>query len=165
MPAPKPPKETEKRRRKVENYLAIQMDPREVQARIEQEFQVTRRTVRNDINWVYQQWEAESEQERPLRRNMMRRSMRSVLKRALAAEQWNVAIQILDRLCKLDGLYAPSEAKILHSGVVGLQQKTSDDKRKRLFELIDQYGEKPSKGNGHAKGNGANGSGNGRALN
>lgn len=123
----------------VEKMLAIQLTSSDIQKRIVEKYGVSARCVRNDIMRVYKKWDVESEAERPARRSQLRMTLRRLLQMALKGNDVRAAILVADRLAKLDGLFAPVEAHVQHSGSVRMAKMTSDDKRKQLFSLLDEY--------------------------
>lgn len=146
-------KQMEKRKRRVEQLLAMQVSSSEIQRQVCDEFGCSARTVRQDIQRTYERWEVESEKERPLRRHQMRQSLRALMQRAVNDSQWNVAIQACDRLCRLDGLFEPMKAEVNHKGSVDIRSMTSDDKRRRLLELMETARERAASRDGEERPN------------
>lgn len=128
-------KRLQARRVEVEQYLSTQASSSQVQRLVSAKYDVSERTVRNDINAIYEKWEREAGEEKPNRRNQMRQSLRAIVQKATTAKDWKAVIQALDRLIKLDGLDAPTVLNVNH---MDLTKMTSDDKRKRLSELFEK---------------------------
>ena len=123
------------RRREVEQYLSTQVNLTQVQRMVSEKYDVTARTIRNDINSCYAKWEKEAGDEKPNRRNQMRESLRAIVQKATHSKDWRAVIQALDRLIKLDGLDSPTVVQVNHKMI---ENMTSDDKRHRLLELFEK---------------------------
>jgi hypothetical protein len=79
----------------------------------------------------------------------------------MSDKQYGPAVQAARTLCKLDGLFAPTEVSVTSEVTHKVKQMTSADRRKRLTEILEQHAPlSPSKANGKT-----NGKSNGRALN
>lgn len=115
----------------------------QVQAEFAPKHKITERQIRKDIEQVRTQWakEAEAEGKGDYRRNMLRRKLDEIYTRALKAGAYNAAVAAANRLMELDGLKV---VKVEHSGKVehDVKDMTSDDKRKRLENLLNAANER-----------------------
>src|SRR5262245_57775810 len=135
-PKKKPgPQRPPNRMRAVEQLVARYLPAREIAARIAERFGCSERTVYDDIRLVWKELAKEDEEERAVRKNQMRSTLRRLFNKAVRAEDYKAAIQALDRLCKLDGLLAP--VKVEHAGELGVAAMRSGDRRARLEDLLD----------------------------
>lgn len=135
----------EARRAKVATLLALHKTRREIYEAIKEEYGVGFKTIDADIAEVMseQSWMEGKDRER--RRANMRRSFGMILGKAMAraekaddqhaAAHFRVAMQALEGLCKLDGLYAPSEVTV--GGEVSVVHSlTTGDRRARIEALL-----------------------------
>lgn len=88
-------------------------------------------------NWISATYAALAEEARPIekaeRRAQMRASLGDFYQKALLARQFNAAVTALDRLCKLDGLYAPEEVAVRAVG--GMVERDPEKLRERIRTL------------------------------
>lgn len=129
---------------------------------------ISERQVTRYVNKVYARLEQDAVQYTPMRRNQMRQSLEAVYQRAMKKGDLRSAVMALDRIAKLDGLYAAEKVDHSVSGTVEhahqhderAKQMTTDERRTRITELFDQYAAKDDGTNGA----GTNGSGNGHDI-
>jgi hypothetical protein len=76
-----------------------------------------RRQVERIMSAVYKTWEVQSVLQGPHRRNEMRRRFETLAREAKANGEYHAAIIANDRICRLDGLYAPQKIDL----AVGVQ--------------------------------------------
>lgn len=131
------------RLRDVERYLSLQLRHAEIEAKIVEKYGCSDRTVRNDIRKVYARLEAEGEKERPMRKSQMRETLRKFYQRAVSKDQWAPALQALDRLCRLDGLYEADKisAELKQTIEHRVRHMTTDQRRSRLDQLFNRWEE------------------------
>ena len=127
---------------KVESLLALQMTNAQIKRAVAAEFGVSERTVATDIERVLFRHEPATLAAREKARDQMRMSLRQLYQRCLNSKDWRSAVAALDRICKLDGLYAPEELKVEHGGVIAatVDGMTSAAQRARTQELLQRAG-------------------------
>ena len=128
--------EVAKRRQEIADLLAAQVASKEIEDRISERYGISTRMVRKDIQIVYENWEKESRRERGFRRGRMRNTLMAFYQRCMARRQYTAALGALDRLCKLDGLFAPEKLEITHDGEIDVSQMTSAQVRDRIEFLL-----------------------------
>lgn len=97
-------------------------------------FDVTEMTAKGWYTRTLLQLGDEAQQiEKDWRRAQMRAAFSDFYQKALIAKQFNSAITALDRLCKLDGLYAPEELTVANKQ--GVAERDPDKVRQRIKEL------------------------------
>lgn len=79
---------------------------------------VTDRQARYDIETVYERMQVEGADDRGKRHVKMRRALELVYRKALSEGDYKAAVQALDRICRLDGLYSPTTHQV--AGVLGV---------------------------------------------
>ena len=112
----KPAGEYEKRFAAVQRLVVLQMEYGDIAKRISEDFNVSIEQSRLDIKAVYRSMQEASVHERPMRAHNMRRSMQAFYRQALQAKQFKAALAALDRLCRLDGLYAAEKHEVTGPG-------------------------------------------------
>ena len=146
----------DQRRRDIEQMLSLQVPHAMIADRVTEQYSVSARQIYYDIRSVYKRMEEEGRREKPMRRQVMRRSLRDFYQRAMKAGHYGAALGALDRLIKLDGLAEATRIEVNSNVSVEhrLRNMTSDEKRKRIDELFSMYSEADSeadsKGNGHS---------------
>jgi hypothetical protein len=144
----------------VEKMLALQMGHTDIVNTVVKRFPVSERTARNDIKRAYEKWDAECLAEKPYRRGQLRQTLRKLLQMALKKSDLRAAIAVCDRLARLDGLNEVTQLEVTAKVEADLDKMTSDDKRRRLDELLGKaYSRRASANGANGAANGANGSG------
>ena len=115
--------EQNKRIVRIEELIAQQYSTRQIALKIAEEFGVAERTAYNDIHETYERALPETEAESKTRIARARRAWQRRYQKADEDNDHTAANQALDRLCKLEGVYAPK--KIEMSGSVGLSVNVS----------------------------------------
>lgn len=118
------------------------------------QWDITPRQVRNYIRKVYEMWAEDAKKTLVDRVSLRRTQLEQVLEDAMLRRvkvkdkkaqggfrmepdpDLRVAVAALDRLCKVDGAYAPIEVATTVVGQIDLKKMTSDDKRKALAKLM-----------------------------
>ncbi len=162
----------------VEGMLARQVSHHDIVALGAPEWKVHSRTVYRWIAQVYERMEVQAEREKPMRRQQMVSSLRLIMQKAIKVNKLHDAIDCLDRMARLYGLYQDKVAVTgtIGLGVTGLSTlgfKSTADVQGRIDELRARMAdggsiaagyleasctEAPtngSGGNGAAKGNGS----------
>lgn len=121
-----------KRRSEVADLLAAQVAPRDIEQRISEKYDISPRMVRVDIVKAYELMEQDAAKERPFRRAKMRVTLQQLYQRCMARRRYTAALGALDRLCKLDGLYAAERMEVTTEAA----QLTSAQVRDRIDELL-----------------------------
>lgn len=106
------------RRRKIEAMLALYIDSAEVARRISGEYGVTQRQVYLDIQVVLKQLES-THPPRAVRRLRVLRSLERLYQKCIQASDFRAAVMVQDKICRIEGLYAPEVIEMDHSGSIG----------------------------------------------
>lgn len=118
----------------VESLLATCTPHPVIKAQIAKKFGVGERQAANWIKATYEELAIEARpRQKDERRAQMRAALSDFYQKALLARQFNAAVTALDRLCKLDGLYAPDEVAIKALG--GVVERDPDKLRERIRTL------------------------------
>ena len=105
---------------------------------------------------VCDKWKEEAAAEAVTRREQRRAQLEGVLELATSGMEPDLkaAVAALDRLCKIDGVFAPTEHNhnLPNGAIRDLKSMTSAEKRNALAELFAKYGaaqatKTPSEGN------------------
>ncbi len=98
---------------------------------------ITPAKVGNMIAAVRRQWIAARPIQFEQRRAFMRSALEAAVSKAYAIDDMRAAAVLLDRLCKLDGLYAPERLQLGVSGQLGISIDVGNPEavRKRINEL------------------------------
>ena len=162
----RPKAELAERRRKIAEMITLMFRHSEIVAKVSEEFGVSERQAYRDLDIVYADLEADHERAKPKRAQHVRQALEALLKRCVANNQLSAAVQVIDRLCRIDGLYAPEEVNLSGSLEHDHDHKhahlvaSTGDIRNELQQLMALRQQMLTAGkNGKAKGkNGANGS-------
>lgn len=111
-----------------------------IQQQLATEWHVTHRQVRVYIQKVYERWQEEAKAEGPLRREQRRAQLEGILEIAVFSMDLKSACVAIDRLCRIDGVYAPIEHNI-HTSGRDLAMMTSQEKRQALAEIFTRAAE------------------------
>lgn len=133
-------KEVADRRREVEAMISLQVGSMKIQSEMASKYSVTTRTVRKDIVMIYERWEQEAGGPTKSKRNQMRQTLRTIMRKAMGAKDWKAAISACDRIMKLDGLFAPTVIEATTVTESRVELMTSDQQRKKLFAMADAAG-------------------------
>lgn len=126
------------------------MPHRKVELTLAKRWKVTRRTVREYIRRVYEDLKEASEENRETRRACYESRFEDVYRAAMKAGEQSAAVQALDRLAKLGGLY-PSEQLTVSAHVTAtaaVLPSDADKDRARLEELRQREAEAAKKDGG-----------------
>ena len=127
-----------KRLGQVADLMASNTDSREIVRKLAEKHGVSERTIYKDIERVNIEAVKFDVQDRPYRKSKMRRTLNQFYTRAMARRAFGPALQALDRLCKLDGLYEPEKVELegkiaVH---VSVAKMTTAQRRARIHELL-----------------------------
>lgn len=143
VPAPvastfvEPPKERE---HEITRLLSLCLPHVEIVRRMERKYGLTAAYCHDVINRAYADWEKRaSVGGKDMRRERMRDTLGLLLDRALGIMDVKSAIVAADRLCKMDGLYAPDKVEI-SDGTVAANEP--DRVRARIRDLVLRHGDK-----------------------
>lgn len=102
-------------------------------------FAVGKRQGERYVERAFANWAAKDQQHRHTRKMTLRRRMEAFYVEAKAAGHYGPALQVLDRLARLDGLYAPESVRVQHEGDPGFKalSMTTDAMRRRVEELLE----------------------------
>lgn len=129
---------TEERLRATERVLAEGHPSRVAVDILAKQFNVSEYAVRSWISQVYARWTAQAEADRPHRHAEAREMLRHAYRTAADAGDHGPAVQALDRLCRLEGVYAPPETKLQINTAVALGVDNPDSIRGRIRELLNR---------------------------
>jgi hypothetical protein len=107
-----------KRIARIEELIASRYSNVEIVRLIEKEFEVAERTAYDDLKEAYERWAASDDLEREHRLDVARRAWERRYRRCEERGEESAANYALDKLCKLDGLYAPKKVDV--SGTVAV---------------------------------------------
>jgi hypothetical protein len=117
----------------VESLLASVTPHAIIRREIQKRFGINERRASAWISYVYALL---AEEAKPQAKDERRAQMRNVLgdfyQKAVLAKNFNAAVTALDRMCKLDGLYAPEQHDVRHQGAL---DRDPDRVRQRIREL------------------------------
>lgn len=165
------------RLRLVAEMMARMYPSREIAKQCAKQFGVTERTIYNYIDKIGQESAAHLKHERPYRKARMMETLANFYQRAMAARAFGPALQALDRMCRLDGLFEAEVVEHHHTHRTTadeIREMTTAQRRARINELLRLRREQvdgtrapayidatctESKGNGKANGSGTNGTG------
>lgn len=118
----------------VESLLATQTPSSIIKREGAKKFGKSESTIECWIEKVYKLLAAEADPvKKDERRAIMRATLGDFYQKALLARHFNSAIQALDKLCKLDGLYRPEEHEVLDKR--GVAERDPDKVRDRIRDL------------------------------
>jgi hypothetical protein len=106
---------------RLETLLAKQYSTTQIVRLVAAEEEVSERQVYEDLAEVYQRVQAEDGDERSIRLSRARRTWQRQYRRCVDAKDYTAANYALDRLCKLDGLFAPKKLEV--SGTIGVSMQ------------------------------------------
>lgn len=125
--------------RRAEALISLQLSSGQVRQKLMEEYGVSERTAHSYFNAAWKLVEIDDAADRPRRKNQMRMTMKAALQRALAKGDMKAVAALIDRLCKLDGLYAPTEVRLEGEGAIvtgpNVAAMTSGMRRERIKEL------------------------------
>jgi hypothetical protein len=136
----RPPPE---RLEEVERRLALCQPHPVIERELSAAWQVTRRQVRTYLREVYARWEREAGERRPHRRNELRAQLEGLFRAAYDARDYRSAAVALDRLAKLDGLFAPERFDLTATvtGDASIAVADPERVRRRMVELMAKHPE------------------------
>lgn len=132
------------RRRLVERMLVALVPRHRIVAEVSTQFEVAAKTVDDDIEVVSALLARDGAGDRPRRKAIMRATLASTLRRALDRNDFKSAVGLLDKLCRLDGLYESTSVRV--EGAVGIgvtkpeATMTSAEKREAFAQMMRMAG-------------------------
>lgn len=128
---------------RVETLLRQCKTTNSIQTLLAAEWGVTQRCIRLYIAKVYDKWQEEAKSETVSRRELRRAQLEGVLELAVTGFEPDLkaAVAAIDRLCKIDGVFAPIEhSHTLPDGSKrDLKSMTSGERRNAMAELFAKY--------------------------
>jgi hypothetical protein len=115
----KGPAPNRERLARVETMVNLTMSNAAIVEAVTKEFGCSVRTVYKDIERVELLLEEQNKRKRDQMRARRRASLEDLYRRSLNAGDRITALGCLDRLCKIDGLYAPTEVTVSPGGPEG----------------------------------------------
>lgn len=113
-----------KRIDRIEELIALQHSTAQIARIIAKEFEVAERTAYNDITETYARALPDSQEESSTRLARARRSWQRRLRVCEEQGDQSAANYALDRLCKLDGLYAPKKLELTANVTVSVSMRS-----------------------------------------
>lgn len=115
--------DTDKRVTRAEELLCEQYTGRQIVRKLCDEFGVVERTAYSYLKVAYENMQSGAAEERAIRKTRARATWQAQYRKCLTAKDFSAANYALDRLCKLDGLFAPTKHKVEVGGsiTVGIQ--------------------------------------------
>lgn len=104
--------DTEKRVTRAEELLCEQYTGRQIVTLLCDEFKIVERTAYTYLKVAYENLQSGAAEERAIRKTRARATWQAQYRKCLAAKDFSAANYALDRLCKLDGLFAPQKHKV-----------------------------------------------------
>jgi hypothetical protein len=142
MAAKRAPRLTMEREAEISRLLSQCVPHAQVAAYLANKWHVGEPTIRTYIREVYHRWGALPSLDPAGRKEQMRQALMDFYVKASKAGAYSAAVTALDRLCKLDGLYAPDVA-VVRGELSGQSQSISDTDpekvRARMAELVRRY--------------------------
>lgn len=132
-----------KRLSRVEDLLCQGTATSTVATTCASEFAISERQAWRYIRKVYEAWAEEGEVDRSVKRHRRTRFLERIAHDAYQNGEYSAAISAVRQLCRIEGL--EQGVKLQHtidtraevSTRIDIRKMTSDDKRKRLQELMD----------------------------
>jgi len=137
----------------VVKMLASQRSHREISLALQEKYKCCSRQSYNYIKHAYRRMESEDKVAKPMRKVAMRNTLQYFYQEAMKAKQFAPALAALDRMCKIDGLYAPEEVSVSSTINHRVERMTSDDQRKELERLFKMYDTETGAGKALSEGN------------
>lgn len=142
-PGPKrSPRLPREREAEVSRLLSQCVPHAQIVAYLSQKWNVHESTIRNYIHEVYHRWAELPSLDPTSRKEQMRQAMMDFYQKALKGGAYSAAVTALDRLCKLDGLYAPDVVVArgeLNKDSQSVADTDPDRVRARIGELVRKY--------------------------
>lgn len=111
----------------VENLLALLYSDQEIQRRVAAKFGVAERTVRSDLTRVYAELHERASATRDARVARARHTAEAMFRSSLSAGDRRDAQGYFDKLCRIEGTYAPDALKLLTAEIDGMQRLSAGD--------------------------------------
>ncbi len=99
-------------------------------------FGVSKRQVYADLQTLEEEAQFDGRAALAARKNQMRSTLQTCFRRCSEEKDWRGAGFFLDRLCKLDGLYAPAEVAVTNTLTVDIGRLSIEERQKRVANLL-----------------------------
>lgn len=103
---------TEQRVKRTEQLIAKLYTTRQIVDLLCAEYGIVPRTAHADIAIAFERLQADAADDRAVRKTQMRRVIHGLIRSHMSAGDRQAANYLVDKLCKLDGLYAPEKHEI-----------------------------------------------------
>lgn len=113
--------DTEQRVKRAEELLCDQHTSRQIVDKLIEEFKIVERTAYTTIRIAYERLAADAANDRGIRKARARATWQRHYRRCLEKGDNQAANYALDRLCRLDGLYAPEKIEVTNTLSVAVQ--------------------------------------------
>jgi hypothetical protein len=104
--------------RRAEELLCDQWTSRQIVEKLCKEFDIVERTAYTRIRIAYENLSADAANDRGIRKARARATWQTHYRRCIERGDMSAANYAMDRLCRLDGLFAPE--KVEHSGTISV---------------------------------------------
>lgn len=111
----------------------------QIRAYLKQKWGCSEETVRRAINEVYYRWGQAAQPEKDSRREQMRQALMDFYTAARKHGAYAPAVTALDRLCRIDGLYAPEKLEVAEGQSQDIASSNPDAIRARIVELYERF--------------------------
>lgn len=130
------------RHKRVRELIARCMSRGDIAAALQDEYGISRSVAYSDVKAVYLALANENEEERPLRKDKIRRSLEKLYERALDSNQLAVALNVLKELASIDGLVEAQRVKIEQLYKLEVQEMDGETLKKEMDEVMAAMGVK-----------------------
>jgi len=129
---------TEGRRKEVALLYSEGRQRAEIEQIISEKWGCNTRTVRSDLAELEARWTEASRETAAECRGRRIRVLEDLYRRALKARDLRAAAAVQDKLCKIEGVYAP--VNVEHTGTVTVEHLTTSAQRTRVAYLLERAG-------------------------
>lgn len=126
------------RQYEIERLLTQCVPHPQIRRYLSQKWGITEHTVDAYVRETYRRWAALPAMDKDGRREQMRQVLSEFYQRAMRAGNHSAAVTALDRLSKLDGLYAPEKVEVRDSSAE-VASTDPDRVRQRIVELYRKH--------------------------
>lgn len=113
--------DTEKRVKRAEELLCLVHTSGEIVRMLCDEFKIVDRTAYTYVKLAYERLHVDDDAERGIRKARARAAWQAQYRRCIANSDWSAANYALDRMCKLDGLFAPTKHSVTVTASLSVQ--------------------------------------------
>lgn len=122
----------------IADHLALQESEREIVRAVGNKYNLNDEAARMAVREVWTLWNNQPSGEYEARRQQLRLSFANLYKRCLEDGSYNAALGALDRLARLDGLFAPTRTQIDVRGASAITEAAPDRIRDRMRAILEK---------------------------